>query len=80
MKLVWDDSKIELLKNLYPNSPWDIILKELKTDSRTAVQSKASKLKIKRVYKEEGFSDNFKNTKLSEYDKNFIIENYNNKK
>ncbi len=78
MKLIWDEEKINILREVYPNSSWEVIFEKIGTNSRTAIQSKASKLNIKRVYKNEDLNKKFSRTKLTDLEKDFIINNYSN--
>jgi hypothetical protein len=47
-KTRWTDGEIEKLKRLYPITPMDILLKELKGKTESAIQSKAKLLKLKK--------------------------------
>jgi hypothetical protein len=44
----WTKEKIKKLKEIYPNSSWDIILKELSPFRKEDITTKAYKLNIKR--------------------------------
>jgi hypothetical protein len=77
MKYNWNDKNIEILKQVYPIKSWDEIYIALGFNNRAAIQSKASKLGIKRNYKQDSPKALNKRSKFTEYEDKFIIDNYN---
>ena len=77
MKYIWNDENIEILRQVYPNKSWEEIYIALGFDSRTAIQSKASKLGIKRTYKKDTPKGVNKRMKFIKEEDDYIIGNYN---
>lgn len=76
MKYIWNDKNIEILKQVYPSKSWEEIYNALGFNSRTAIQSKASKLGIKRNYKKEIPKSENNRMKFTKEEDDYIIKNY----
>lgn len=80
MKILWNEERVNILKEFYSNDSWEDLYLRLGTNNRMAIQSKASKLRIKRNIKDENVSLPSRSGEFTEIEDDYIIKNYNNMK